>query len=142
MLIRKTLFSAFTLVSGAAIACGYVAFITLLGVFEKLSEKYKTMNMTIIIEWLIITGVTTGNLFFFLDIPLSFGSNSLRVILYMLFNLIGGAFIGCLIGALAETLCIFPIISRRFGIRKLLPYVLFAAALGKVIGAYIELYII
>ena len=142
MLIRKTLFTAFTLVSGAAISCGYVAFITLLGVFEKLSEKYKAMNMTIIIEWLIIIGVTTGNLFFFLDIPLSFGSNSLSVILYMLFNLIGGAFIGCIIGALAETLCIFPIISRRFGVRKLLPYVLFAAALGKIIGAYIELYII
>ncbi|MBO5509898.1 MAG: stage V sporulation protein AB [Lachnospiraceae bacterium] len=142
MLIRKSLFVIFTFISGSAIACGYVAFITLLGVFDKLSEKYKAMNIRIVTEWLIIAGVSIGNIAFLLNRPFNIAGDSVMTICYMLFNLAGGAFVGCLAGALAETLCIFPILSRRFNIRTMLPYVLMSAAIGKILGAFIELYIL
>jgi stage V sporulation protein AB len=142
MWIREGAFLVFTFMAGAGISCGYVAFITLLGVFEKLSDKYKMANNTKLIEWLIITGVSFGNLFFLLNRSLPFESLKVMNILYMLFNLFGGIFLGCLAGALAETLSIFPIFSRRFNIRKYLPYVLIAAALGKIFGAYVELVIL
>jgi stage V sporulation protein AB len=142
MWIREGAFLIFTFMAGAGISCGYVAFITLLGVFEKLSEKYKTGKMSRLTEWLIITGVSFGNIFFLLNRPLPFGSVKVMTILYMVFNLFGGIFLGCLAGALAETLSIFPIFSRRFNVRKYLPYVLIAAALGKIFGAYVELWIL
>jgi stage V sporulation protein AB len=142
MWIREGAFLIFAFMAGAGISCGYVAFITLLGVFEKLSEKYKTANMSKLVEWLIITGVSFGNLFFLLNRPLPFGSLTVMSILYMVFNLFGGIFLGCLAGALAETLSIFPIFSRRFNIRKFLPYVLIAAALGKIFGAFVELVVL
>lgn len=129
-------------ISGSAIACGYVAFITLLGVFDKLSEKFKLMNLRLITEWLIIAGVSVGNLLYLLNRPFDVAGNSVMTISYMIFNLAGGMFVGCLAGALAETLCIFPILSRRFNIRALLPYVLLSAAIGKICGAFVELYLL
>ena len=133
MLIKSILFCVFCLVAGGAISAGYVAFITLLGVFEKLSEKYKALNKRYIMEILIILGVTFGNAVDLYRIPLPFGALG-----YGFFNLIGGIFTGCLAGALAETLCIFPILSRRFSIRSYLPYVLVAVAMGKAFGSLIQ----
>lgn len=134
MSIKTILYILFCMVAGGAISAGYVAFITLLGVFDKLTEQTKSAKYAYIIEWLIIGGVSLGNLVFLFQIPLHLGMPGL-----FFFNLMGGMFTGCLAGALAETLKIFPILSRRFSIRHFLPYVLIAAALGKAVGCYIYL---
>ncbi|MBR3599578.1 MAG: stage V sporulation protein AB [Lachnospiraceae bacterium] len=135
MLTNTIAFSLFCLTAGGATAAGYVAFITLLGVFDKLAEKYKALNKRALIELLIILGVTLGNAVEIFRIPISLGIPSL-----IAFNLLGGIFTGCLAGALAETLAIFPILSRRFSIRKHLPYILFAVALGKAVGSFIQFF--
>lgn len=116
------------------ISAGYVAFITLLGVFEKLATKRKIASNAKFIESSIILGVTLGNTLFLLSPSLHLGT----AFLYF-FNLLGGIFTGCLVGALAETLNVFPILSRRIGVRKYLPYVLLAAAIGKALGCFINL---
>ncbi len=134
MLIRKIAYILFCLVAGGAISAGFVAFITLLGVFDKLSEKLKAVKHSYVIETLIIIGVTIGNFAYLLQLKLPFG-----LIGYVFFELMGGVFIGCLAGALAETINIFPILSRRFSIRKNLHYALIAAALGKATGSLIQL---
>ena len=130
MLIKSILFCLFCLVAGGGTSAGYVAFITLLGVFEKLAEKYKAIDKRACIEALIILGVTAGNVveLFNLSIPVG-------IIGLGFYNLLGGIFTGCLAGALAETLSIFPILSRRFNIRDCLPYVLIAAAIGRAVGS-------
>lgn len=135
MLIKNVLFCLFCLIAGGAISAGYVAFITLLGVFEKLGEKYKALDKRKSIELFIILGVTFGNVVDLFKVPLPFGTLGLSI-----YNLFGGIFTGCLAGALAETLCIFPILSRRFNIRDYLPYVLVAAALGKAVGSLTQLF--
>lgn len=137
MWIRTTLYVIFCLIAGGAISAGYVAFITLLGVFEKLSEKYKAFKYTRLIETMIICGVTLGNLIYLFHIKVYLG-----IVGLVLFNLLGGIFVGCLAGALSETLNTFPIISRRFNIREFLPYVLIAAALGKAAGCMVQLFLI
>lgn len=124
------------MIAGGAIAAGFVSFIVLLGVFQKLSEKYKTAKYTTTLENFIIVGVTLANLLYLLELRLPFG-----IIGFGVFNLFGGLFIGCLVGALAETLNVFPIISRRYGIRRLLPYVLISAGLGKAVGSIIQLFL-
>ncbi len=135
MLTEKILFCLFCLVAGGGTAAGYVAFITLLGVFEKLAEKYKALNKRATLEALIILGVTAGNAVELFNIPIPLGTVGLGF-----YNLLGGIFIGCLAGALAETLSIFPILSRRFNIREYLPYVLIAAAIGRAIGSLAQFF--
>ena len=135
MLIKAVGFCLFCLIAGGATSAGYVAFITLLGVFEKLSEKYKALNKRLILEIVIILGVTFGNAIDLFKIPLPF--NTLGFCIY---NLFGGIFTGCLAGALAETLSIFPILSRRFNIRAYLPYVLYSVALGKAFGTIVHFF--
>ncbi len=134
MLIENALFLGFCFIAGSAISAGFVAFITLLGVFQKLIEKYKTAKYIKVIELAIISGVSFFNLVFLFNLSLPFGIWGFSVL-----NLFGGIFVGCLAGALAETLNIFPILSRRFKIRKRLPYVLIAAALGKACASIIQL---
>ncbi|MCM1287362.1 MAG: stage V sporulation protein AB [Clostridium sp.] len=134
MLIKNSAYVLFCLVAGGAISAGYVAFITLLGVFDKLSEKLKAVKYSYVIETLIIIGVTIGNFVYLLQLKLPFGLTG-----YVFFELMGGIFTGCLAGALAETINIFPILSRRFSIRKNLHYALIAAALGKAAGSLIQL---
>ncbi len=134
MWIKTVLYLFFAAFAGGAISAGYVAFITLLGIFEKLSEKYKAIKHYREIENCVIVGVTLGNLFSLLNVILPFGLPGLFI-----FSLIGGIFTGCLAGALAETLKVFPILSRRFSIRKGLPYILIASAFGKAIGSAIQL---
>ena len=134
MLIKKVLYLVFCIIAGSATAAGFVAFITLLGVFQKLIEKYKTAKYIKNIETAIISGVTLFNLVYLLELPLPLGLWGMSIIC-----LLGGIFTGCLAGALAETLNIFPILSRHFKIRDWLPYVLIAASLGKATGSIIQL---
>lgn len=138
MLVKDCIFILFCIIAGGAISAGYVAFITLLGVFQKLSEKIKAYQYSKTIETFIILGVTVGNLIYLFNLNLSiYGFCGM-----FLFNLAGGIFTGCLAGALAETINVFPIISRRFQIRMFLPYVLVAAALGKLAGSFVGLYLL
>ncbi len=120
---------------GGAVSAGYVAFITLLGVFEKLAEKYKASKYRYSLETFMILGVTLGNLVQLFQISLPFGS-----IGFFIYNLFGGIFTGCLAGALAETLDVFPILSRRLNLRKYFPYILVLAALGKILGCVIQFF--
>ncbi len=135
MLTENILFCLFCLVAGSGTSAGYVAFITLLGVFEKLAEKYKALKYRELLEWLIILGVTLGNAIELFDISIPLGTLGLGF-----YNLLGGIFTGCLAGALAETLSIFPILSRRFNIRDCLPYVLIAAAIGRALGSLAQFF--
>lgn len=137
MLIRLVLYNIFCVIAGGAISAGYIAFVTLLGVFEKLSEKYKINKSIGLLEKVIILGVAFGNFLHIFQINIPLGL--IGVFVYTLF---GGIFIGCLSGALAETLDLFPIISRKFKIRDFLPYVIIFAALGKACGSLIQLFLL
>lgn len=134
ILIRKGAYLLFCAIAGGAIAAGYVAFITLLGVFDKLIEKYKASNKIYTVETMVIIGVAVGNICYLFQLALPFGIWG-----FAFLNLLGGIFTGCLAGALAETLDVFPILSRRLSIRDNLPYVLIAAAIGKAVGSIIML---
>lgn len=129
MLIKTFAYCLFCICAGSAVSAGFVAFITMLGIFDKLGEQTKSGRQIHVIESMIISGVTVGNAayLFRLQVPVGLAG-------FCIFNLFGGLFIGCLAGALAETLQVMPILSRRLNIRTWLPYVIAAAALGKALG--------
>ncbi len=134
MLIRESLYLVFCMIAGGATSAGYVAFITLLGVFERLSEKYKVNNLLPLLEIVIIAGVSFGNALnlFQFDVIVHLPG-------FIIYAFFGGTFVGCLAGALAETLDVFPILSRKFKIRDFLPYVIISAATGKAFGNIINM---
>ena len=129
MLIKTFAYCLFCICAGSAVSAGFVAFITMLGIFDKLGEQTKSGRQIHVIESMIISGVTVGNAAYLFGLRVPVGLAG-----FCIFNLFGGLFIGCLAGALAETLQIMPILSRRLNIRTWLPYVIAAAALGKALG--------
>lgn len=129
MLIKTFSYCLFCICAGSAVSAGFVAFITMLGIFDKLGEQTKSGRQIHVIESMIISGVTVGNAAYLFGLRVPVGLAG-----FCIFNLFGGLFIGCLAGALAETLQVMPILSRRLNIRTWLPYVIAAAALGKALG--------
>lgn len=134
MLIRSVILAIAAFSGGAVIAGGYFAFISLIGVYPKLLEKVKGDRHYILVECLLTYGATLANIFYIFQVKLPITQIGLAFI-----TLFGGIFVGCLVGALAEVLNVFPIISRRLYIRRYLPYVIYAVAVGKVIGSIIGL---
>ena len=61
--------------------------------------------------------------------------------LLVLYGLFGGIFVGCMIGALAETIKSLPIFSRRLNLRSGIPYVIYGIAFGKMLGCWLYFYI-
>lgn len=129
MLIKTIAYCLFCICAGSAVSAGFVAFITMIGIFDKLEEQTKSGRQIHVIESMIISGVTIGNAAYLFGLRIPVGLAG-----FCIFNLFGGLFIGCLAGALAETLQVMPILSRRLNIRTWLPYVIAAAALGKALG--------
>jgi stage V sporulation protein AB len=132
MLIRHVILAFASFCGGAAIAGGYFAFISLIGIFPKLAEKIKGNRHFILLECLLAYGATLANIIYIFNIEIPITIIGLAFITFF-----GGIFVGCLASALAEVLNIFPIISRRFNIRRKLPYVMYAVGLGKVVGSII-----
>ena len=135
MLIRYILLAASAFAAGTAIAAGFFAFISLIGIFPKLIEKIKGNRHYMLIECLLAYGATIGNIIYIFNVSIP-----VTIIGMSVFTLLGGIFTGCLVGALAEVLNIFPILSRRFNIRRNMPYVIYVIAAGKLIGSIIGLF--
>ena len=137
MLIRYTLLALTCFASGIAIAGGYFAFISLIGIFPKLLEKVKGARHYMIIECLLAYGAGIANVLYLFNIPLHITWAGYAVIC-----LFGGIFVGCLAGALTEVLNVLPIASRRFNVRRNMPYVIYGLAAGKLVGSLISAAII
>ncbi|MGN0395256.1 MAG: stage V sporulation protein AB [Coprococcus sp.] len=134
MLIRYVCLAIASAAGGAVIAGGYFAFISLIGVFPKLIEKVKGNRHYMLVEGCLTYGAAIANAIYVFNIRVPITLIGLSVL-----TLFGGIFIGCLLGALAEVLNVFPIIARRFNVRRSIPYVIIAVAVGKVIGSVIGL---
>jgi len=120
------------LMAGGAIAAGTFAFIMIIGVVPRLIGKCHRAAGTMCFENCIILGAVIGcvwSLFPALVIP--FGR-----LMLLVFGVSSGIFVGCLALALAEILDTFPILFRRFHIKKGLFWVILAIAFGKMSGAF------
>lgn len=135
--VKYIVYILLSLSAGTVIAASFVAFISLLGVFPALAEKYKLVKDYYLIEVFILLGATIGNIINLYEIPIPLGHIGLFITL-----LFGGIFVGCLAGALAEVLNVFPIVSRRFKIRKYLPYIIMFVGIGKLVGSLIQYFVL
>jgi stage V sporulation protein AB len=128
------------LFSGMAVSAGTFAFLLVIGVFPRMLGKRERANRILLIENLVILGVITGAVFSVL--PWTFpgeGSHNLvltaaQILIRTIYGISAGFFVGCIAAALAEILHTFPIIFRRTHIKRGLPWVMAAMALGKTCG--------
>ena len=135
MWIRYILMAIIGLAAGGVIAGAYVAFIASLGVYTRLEGWAKTGKKTLRIETLILLGTTFGNLMTLYEIPIPVGQVGLAAC-----GLFFGMFTGCLAAALADVVKLFPILCRRIGLRKGLPYIIAAVGIGKAVGNWIQFF--
>lgn len=132
MWIKYILMAIIGLAAGGVIAGAYVAFIASLGIYTRLEGWAKTGKKTLRIETIILLGTTLGNLITLYKIPIPVGQVGLAVC-----GLLFGMFTGCLAAALADVVKLFPILCRRVGLRKGLPYIIAAVGIGKAVGNWI-----
>lgn len=138
MWILKAVFLAFVASAfGFAVAGGYLALISLIGILPRLASTSKTIKYMLRYENALIYGVFIGTLVY--SYPLSFVTGP---ILPAMAGLFSGIFIGCLAGALAEVISVIPIFARRAKIRKGIPYVIYALGLGKGIGVLLQYFVL
>ena len=135
-MIRYCLLAISGFAGGLVVAAGVFAFITLLGVVNRLASKTSTAKHIIIYENMVILGGILGNTWFVYQWDIPFGTIGL-----ILFGLFSGMFIGCQAMALAEILNVIPVFAKRVKIKYGMPYIVATIAVGKAVGAFFQLYV-
>ncbi len=133
MLIKQAALCFIGLCSGATVAAGVFAFITMLGIIPRLAARTNTADHIICYENAIILGGTLGNIWILFELPLH-----LSAVMVMVFGIFSGIFVGCLYMALAETLRVLPIMVNRIQLKEGFPIIVAAIAIGKVVGTVFQ----
>lgn len=136
MWIRSMVLIFYGLCAGGLIAASFLAFLSMLGVIPRLSGLTKSMKYARMYESFVALGGIVGTLVFIYRWSLMAG-----YLLLISYGIFGGIFVGCMIGALAETIKSLPIFSRRLKLRSGIPYVIYAIAFGKMLGCCFYFYI-
>ncbi len=119
---------------GATVSAGIVALITTIGVVARLAGKSHTAEFAKHYETSITLGALAGTVFSLFPVTVPIGEVGL---------IITGGFIGIFVGvlamSLAESLNITSIYARRVQLSKGICYVILGIALGRGIGAFLQL---
>lgn len=136
MWVRNGLLIFYGLCAGSLIAASFLAFLSMLGVIPRLAGLTKSMKYARMYESFVALGGIVGTLIFIYRWPIRGGYS-----LLILYGLFGGIFVGCMIGALAETIKSLPIFSRRLKLRSAIPYVIYGIAFGKMSGCFLYFFV-
>jgi len=119
---------------GAAVSAGVVALITTIGVVARLAGKSHTAEFARQYETSITLGALSGTIFSLFPVTVPIGKIGLTL---------AGGFIGIFVGvlamSLAESLNITSIYARRVRLSKGISYIILGIALGRGIGAFLQL---
>ena len=126
--------------AGFAVAGGFIAFISLIGIVTRLAGLTKTANAIPTYENSMAMGLILFNILSLYLPNLRWVPQIVALLIIHIGSFLTGIFAGCLAGALAEVVNIIPIFSRRMKLRKGFPYMVKAAAVGKCIGCLIQFY--
>lgn len=121
--------------SGAFVAGGIFAFITMIGVVGRLAARSKTVKFIKAYEDVAVLGASIGNLIYLYLWSVPFGNITLAMS-----GFFSGIYVGCLSFALAEVLNVFPVFIKRVKLNYGLPYIILVFAVGKFVGALYHLF--
>ena len=139
-IINKIILSWVAFGAGFAVAGGFIAFISLIGIVTRLAGITKTASVIPTYENSMAMGLILFNLLSLYSPRFLWISPNIGMIIIHTGSLLTGIFAGCLAGALSEVVNIMPIFARRVKLRKGFPYMVKAAAVGKCIGCLLQFY--
>ncbi len=116
--------------SGVVISGAVFAFITVIGIVQRLAQKTSTSKYIKLYEEAIIVGGIFGTSTMFIDYHFPIGK-----VLTAILSFVTGIFYGCLAMSLAEVLDVIPILTRRGRVQQGMFYFILAIAIGKCVGA-------
>lgn len=122
------LFTGFA--GGLAVGCGFVAFLSVLGIIPRLMQLTKTIKWIRLYEWAVILGAVSGGWFNLSPVYLHASHYW-----FIPIGLLYGIFVGMLAAALTEVLNVFPILAKRIGIDDKIVMLMMAIVLGKICGS-------
>ena len=133
-MVLSALFAIFIGLSGGlAVGGGFVAFLTVLGVFPRLIQLTKTLRFVRLYEWGIVMGAVYSSWISLRDITFDIPAVFLAGV-----GLLGGMFVGMLAAALTEVLNVLPILAKRIGIEEKILVLLMAIVFGKIFGSLFQ----
>lgn len=118
--------------SGMAIAAGVFALITKVGVIPQIADVTHTAAYVTTYEMAILAGALFGNYVTIFPISLSLPTWVMGI-----FGIFSGIFVGCLATALAESLNVTAIFTRRLRLHTGIAWIVLSMALGKIFGSLI-----
>ena len=135
-LIRYCILAVIGFTGGVVVSAGVFAFITLLGVVNRLASKTNTARHVVLYENLVSLGGVLGNTWCVYQFSFPVGQ-----IVLLAYGVCGGIFIGCQAMALTEVLKVITVFAKRVKIKDGMPYIVASIAIGKAVGAYLQLYL-
>lgn len=120
--------------AGVLVAGGLFALLTKVGVITRMIAFSKTEKAIPLYSAIIAAGGIWGNLISVFDLKLLAG-----VIPLGIFGVMSGVFTGALSIALAESINVFPVLFKKTKIHRGISWIMFAFAVGKLIGAYLQM---
>ncbi|MCD8097949.1 MAG: stage V sporulation protein AB [Lachnospiraceae bacterium] len=121
--------------AGFAVAGGMFAFLIALGVISRFAGKTHTAKYVFWYEDAAALGGILGNLFSVYSFRIPAGVTGAAV-----FGLFSGAFTGAWAMALTEIVEVIPVFSRRIRLKRGMPWIILAMALGRTLGAFVHAY--
>lgn len=118
--------------SGMAIAAGVFALITKVGVIPQIADVTHTAAYVTTYEMAILAGALFGNYVTIFPISLTLPTWVMGI-----FGIFSGIFVGCLATALAESLNVTAIFTRRLRLHTGIAWIVLSMALGKIFGSLI-----
>lgn len=132
-IIRNIILGFIGVTSGAMVAAGLFAFITLIGVVERMAARSKTNKYILLYEDMVLFGAICGNIISVFNFELPLG-----VWILIIYGMFSGVFVGCLSVALAEVVKVIPVFAKRINLKYGLPFVILSFAIGKLLGAFYQ----
>lgn len=129
-IIRYIILGFIGITSGAMVAAGLFAFITLVGVVERMAARSKTNKYIRLYEDMVLFGAMFGNIISIFKINVPMGNTML-----IIFGIFSGVFVGCLSVALAEILNVIPVFTKRIKLKYGMPILVICFAVAKGLGA-------
>jgi len=125
--------------SGVIIGAVFISLLIVLNVIPRLIQLGKAQGHLLKIMFAAILGILCGSYFSFTTLPVAWMQSEW---VFLPIGLLHGVFNGILIAALAETLNVFPIFTKRLRLEKYLILLLFAIVCGKVFGSLFQWFFI
>lgn len=150
MWIRHVMLAFLAFLAGVGVSAGTFAFILVIGVVPRILRRTNLARRVLLVESMIQAGGIIGNVLsvcyvsdLFIWQPAVYFSDSaggmllrgMGHLLIAVYGICAGIFVGCISVALAEILNTFPILFKRFHLKRGLQWVMLMMALGKFVGA-------